>query len=329
MVFRRNYFRTVMASVSAFVSPSRYLADAYVASGVKEGTIEVIWNGVDTGQFDAMRREQHPSGITRFGFLGYFGRHKGVALLLEAAAIVCKSHATRIVLFGAGDQQGSYLRQARALGIESILELPGKVDNREIAAAYAALDVVVLPSIWPENQPVSIVEAMAAGLPVIASRVGGVPELVLNGVTGLLFEAGDVKGLARRMSAMCDGDLRTRVGRAARSLVEDITYSDQAERLLRAYHRFCARPLSAEVLSIIPAEGDLSLPPDVPLPVDCAAGDPAAMSIPRNWLTERQQEVLEARRLRVPVPGAPLRGEDVFGTGLSPQSPQVRAGSPA
>src|SRR4030095_4467041 len=71
-------------------------------------------------------------------------------------------------------------------GWEETGVFPGKVDNAEIETVYRRTDVLLLPSIWPENQPVSITEAMAAGIPVVASRIGGIPAVLADGGTGFL-----------------------------------------------------------------------------------------------------------------------------------------------
>ena len=76
----------------------------------------------------------------------------------------------------------------------------GKIPN--IEEAYAHTDVFVLPSIWPENQPVTITEAMAAHIPVIASDCGGIPELIENGKTGFLFAPGNAMDLAAKMDEL-------------------------------------------------------------------------------------------------------------------------------
>ena len=83
------------------------------------------------------------------------------------------------------------------MGLNDSVRFWGKI--KDITDAYAQTDVLILPSIWPENQPVTITEAMAAKIPVIASNSGGIPELVDDEKTGLLFEAGNAQDLARKM----------------------------------------------------------------------------------------------------------------------------------
>ncbi|MDH5174737.1 MAG: glycosyltransferase, partial [Elusimicrobiota bacterium] len=80
----------------------------------------------------------------------------------------------------------------------------GPFDNREISSVFSKLDVLVYPSIWYENQPIAILEALLAKIPVITSNLGGMAELVQDGVTGLLFEPGNPEDLYQKMVNMID-----------------------------------------------------------------------------------------------------------------------------
>ena len=84
------------------------------------------------------------------------------------------------------------------------MHVAGPIAHDDVARALAAIDVLVVPSIWPENSPLVIREAFLAGVPVVASRIGGIVELVDDGVSGLLFDAGDVDGLHRALQRLVD-----------------------------------------------------------------------------------------------------------------------------
>jgi hypothetical protein len=103
---------------------------------------------------------------------------------------------------------------------------------------YKKTDVLILPSIWPENQPVSITEAMACGLPVIAARMGGIPELVEDGRTGYLFEAGNAEDLARKMSAfLTDASKIARFGANGFDKIAASTFENQVDRIFEHYEK--------------------------------------------------------------------------------------------
>ena len=94
----------------------------------------------------------------------------------------------------------------------------------------------MLASVWDENQPVCLMEAMAAGLPVVASCKGGIPELIEHGSNGLMFAAGDASDLATQLHKLVvDGDLRHAMGREGRRRVETLDHDHQAVRLSELY----------------------------------------------------------------------------------------------
>jgi glycosyltransferase involved in cell wall biosynthesis len=112
----------------------------------------------------------------------------------------------------------------------------GQVDNQRIAAIYEQIDVLVVPSVWPENNPVTITEAMASGLPVIASDIGGISELVEHGVTGLLAPPRDPRALADIIERLLkDPDLRREMGQNGFTTIRQHDVRDQVARLLEIF----------------------------------------------------------------------------------------------
>jgi len=141
---------------------------------------------------------------------------KNHSLLMRAAALIAQAQARPIVILivGGGDLLGDLKREAENLGIAASIRFLGW--RRDLPAVYAASDVVVLTSL-NEGTPVSLIEAMAAGLPVVATAVGGVPDVVENGLTGTLVPSGSVEALADAINALvADRDLRCSLGRAGR-----------------------------------------------------------------------------------------------------------------
>jgi len=148
-------------------------------------------------------------------FLGRLWEKKGVVDLVRAVPIV-RTLVPHAQFFLAGDGDVDAVRNlALSLGVSEAVHLPGWVDGREKDALLANADVLVLPSYF-EGLGLCILEAMAFGVPVIATRVGGIPDVVEDGVTGLLMEPGDIEGLADRLVALLlDGTLRERLRVAA------------------------------------------------------------------------------------------------------------------
>jgi Glycosyl transferases group 1 len=119
----------------------------------------------------------------------------------------------------------------------------GKVPNQRVTEVYEHTDVLILPSIWPENQPVSITEAMAAGIPILASRIGGIPELVEDGMSGWLVAPGDASELALKIEFL--EEKRALVAQAGLNAAEKMRGNSTADRVaayLTLYHALKARP---------------------------------------------------------------------------------------
>ena len=129
---------------------------------------------------------------------------KAPHVLIESAGRLPRGSAS-VDLFGAyvpyhGDD--SYRHQLSPLLQRDHVRVHGAIAHEQVSKALASIDVLVVPSIWPENSPLAIQEAFLAGLPVVASRIGGIPEMVTDGKNGLLFRAGDVEDLARALTRL-------------------------------------------------------------------------------------------------------------------------------
>jgi glycosyltransferase involved in cell wall biosynthesis len=231
---RKDFLRVELGAIDLLVSPSRYLAERYVAAGFPAAKLRVIPYGVDIPRFSAIRRT--PSPRMRFSFIGYFGRHKGVPTLLEALQILRHRREQFVLnLVGDGELAASARRLVDDNGWGGSVRFWGRVDNARIDDVYRETDVLVLPSVWPENQPLTIGEAMAAAIPVIGSRLGGVPELVEDGRTGFLVEPGDPAALAKATSAFLDDPaLGPSLGRHAAERMAANTVEKRVEEYLTA-----------------------------------------------------------------------------------------------
>ncbi|MEM7355447.1 MAG: glycosyltransferase family 4 protein [Acidobacteriota bacterium] len=176
-------------------------------------------------------------------FVGRMRTRKAVAVLLEAfAQLRATAPEAELILAGDGEHRQALESQAESLGILEATRFLGAVPRGEIDRWYRKADVFCLPSTY-EGFPVVILEAMAAGLPVVATSVSGIPEAVEHGVTGLLVEPEDAVGLAQALGRLAsDAELCSRMGQSAkRSLNERFsirttgaTYMDLFEKVLEA-----------------------------------------------------------------------------------------------
>lgn len=232
---RRDYFTMNLDSVDAFISPSRCVADNYIAAGFSPEKIKVIWNGIEVGRFAPLQRTEN-RGVMRFTFLGYVGRHKGIHVLLDALRYLDRRHKIILNIVGAGEDLYLAKKQVKSMGRKDTVRFWGKVDNGTIQNVFLETDALVVPSIWPENQPVTITEAMASRVPVIASNIGGIPELVEDGITGYLFDTGNPIELARRMTECIENPEEARArGENGFNKIRDCTFEAQVEKVLRVY----------------------------------------------------------------------------------------------
>jgi glycosyltransferase involved in cell wall biosynthesis len=182
-------------------------------------------------------RSPRPSGAPIVvGSLGRLDQVKGYDLLLRAVAWL---PGVRAVVIGEGGARQDLERLARELGVADRVELPGWAEQP--SAVLLGFDVFCLPS-RSEGFPLSIVEAMLAALPVVATRVGSVAELVADGETGLVVERDDVDGLAAALARLRDDGLRERFGAAGRKRAQE-HYT--VEHMATAYQELWAQLVAA------------------------------------------------------------------------------------
>lgn len=193
--------------VDAFIAPSRFMQEAITHRVPVEKT-RLLYNGMDT---EGVRGTGADDGYALY--LGRLSAEKGVATLLQAHA--SSRAGWKLVVAGTGPLEAELkLKYKHASFV-------GHVTGDRLREVIDRASVVVVPSECYENCPMSVLEAMAYGKPVVGSRMGGIPELVLDGETGFLFEAGRVDDLWGRLDQlMHDGNLRGRLGANARQRVQ-------------------------------------------------------------------------------------------------------------
>lgn len=197
-----------------------------------------IYNGIDTAQYG--RRTRRSKRNPRVVFIGRLNRWKGYELFVDAAAAVAPEFPdARFQIFGSPPAGESWrleaLRDATSRdGPASRVEFGGFRDD--IPVLLETVDIVVVPSLWPEPFGLSVLEAMAAGCAVIASNHGAAPELIQHGGTGLLFEPGNGVQLAQCIRALLGDPARTRsLGSRARRRAQMFTLAAYVSAIQRVY----------------------------------------------------------------------------------------------
>lgn len=202
---------TYRNKVARYIALNNFCRSKFIEGGLPAGRIAVKPNFVDWVEVDphsSSFRESERQGLL---FVGRLAPEKGVGVLARAAALLPNS-----CLRVAGDGPEAHLLEG-VTGITRLGNLAGDAVRREMGSAVA----LVLPSLWYENFPRTIVEAFACGLPVIASRIGALVELVRDGETGLLFEPGNPRDLADKMAwTLAHPERMMEMGRRAREQYE-------------------------------------------------------------------------------------------------------------
>jgi glycosyltransferase involved in cell wall biosynthesis len=197
----RELFDRIVPSVDLFLAPSRFLRDRFASEwGIPESKIEHLRFGMDLEAFRAHPRT--PSPILRVAFVGSLIAAKGPHVLLEAWKRIPPGLRARgsLVLHGPALHEPEYVARLEALAAEAGARILGPLDRSEVPRALASIDLLVVPSVWFENAPLVIAEALAARTPLLVSDLGGMSELVEEGRGGWRFRIGDAEDLARKLS---------------------------------------------------------------------------------------------------------------------------------
>lgn len=229
--------RTSLSRARALVPVSRSLADYLFEQGYGRDRVTTIQNGV--AALEAQPDPRAADGPLVIGAVALFRPRKGIEVLLRALSrVVWQGDDVRLVVVGGFETEAyeaSVRRLCRDLGLEDRIEWRGF--REDVNAELARMDLLVLPSLFGEGMPMVVLEAMAAGLAIVATRVEGVPEVIRDGKEGLLVEPGDVGALADAIHAVAaDRPSLEAMGAAGRQR-QQTRYSDQAmaERLSLVY----------------------------------------------------------------------------------------------
>lgn len=232
--YMMRLYRNVVRAADFVTAPSEYsLREAEHALGHAIRNAVVIGNGVDADLFSRPRITTADPYVFAVGRLEHT---KGFDLLIAAWDLLPPRFSDhRLVIGGDGAEHGRLVRQAAATSASARIELLGRLDRSAVAERMRGASAFVLPS-RVEAQGLTVLEAMAAGTPVVASRVGGVPETVESGVNGLLFEPESAPALAEAITDILD-DASAAAARAqaGRITAEQRSWDRLTEQFLTVY----------------------------------------------------------------------------------------------
>ena len=179
--------RRVFDQVDLFVAPSSSIAEEFERLGVEAAKIRISDYGFVPLLRNAGNGNDNTQRRLRIGYVGTLVWHKGVHMLLDAVRRL-PADAYDLKIFGSPDVFPEYAAGLRTQAAGLPVRFMGAFDHERAAGVYAQLDVLVVPSLWLENSPLVIHEALMAGIPVVGARIGGIADLVENGRNGLLYD---------------------------------------------------------------------------------------------------------------------------------------------
>lgn len=198
---RAGFLRERMNKLDRVIVPTRLMEEMLVTNGLSPGKVVQRRFGIRPVSDEVHVKDA--TGNIRIGFIGGLSAHKGAHLLIRAVRLLPETVPLELKLYGRSDLNPDYFAKLlRLADADQRIRLCGTFPNEAIGNIFAELDVLVVPSIWYENTPLVIYSAQAARCPVIASNLGGMAEVVEHEKNGLLFEAGDVAGLAHAIERL-------------------------------------------------------------------------------------------------------------------------------
>lgn len=246
-IWKRCAARLINGPLTRVISVSNYGYECMTAFDLlPKNRFEMIYNGVDLTRvkddpqlgLDFRRRYSIPTDRAIVTQVSWIIPEKGITDFLETARLVTEQNRNvQFVLVGEGAYREQYMKDAAAMGIEDRVTWTGMVQDPFGEGVFAAADVICQFSRWEEVFGWMIAEGMAHGKPVVATRVGGIPELITDGQTGYLVPRGDTKAMSEKLlTLLTDPDMRARMGEAGRAVVaEKFDLRKNVAQLIRSY----------------------------------------------------------------------------------------------
>jgi glycosyltransferase involved in cell wall biosynthesis len=236
---RDALLRGALRAVQAILAPSEFLRQQFVTNGyVSSDRIQVIENGIDMSS--VLPRRPRPVGErVRFVYIGSIAPHKGVHVLVEAFQRMATENHARLDIWGPLEPEPTYVRELQQSIVRPDICLNGTLRRQKLWQVLSESDVLVVPSLWYEaNSPLVVREALAAGVPVVASQLGAVAEKIEPGVTGLVFPPGDAIALANALQYLASTpgaieEMRSRIR-------PPLSVTENAHQIESVYQSVCA-----------------------------------------------------------------------------------------
>jgi len=236
----RMIIRKILKRADVVTATSRFLADETQKQLPPGKQVNVVPFGVDTAFFQPSKRFKRDKNIT-LCYIKALESHYGPHLLISTMPQILKNHPdTRLVMVGSGSQERNLRLLAQQLNISSLITFTGSLTPESVKGVLTKADIFIMPSLCQEAFGVAALEAQAMGVPVIASRRGGIPEAVKDGETGLLFDPDDSEQLFTALSKLMNNPkLRKQMGKKGKEFVSEMYDWDVcAQKMASLYNSF-------------------------------------------------------------------------------------------
>jgi teichuronic acid biosynthesis glycosyltransferase TuaC len=235
----------VISNTDQLVSVSSALKDAVEKIAVPKKTVKVVYNGCDLEDFtfssQNRQRYRHKMNISEdekvIIFVGELKKSKGIIELITAFnKLMPKYPKLHSFIVGNGPEYSNVKTEISANKLDKKVHLLGNQEHNEVSKWLSAADIFILPTHY-EGLPNAVLEAMACGLPVIATNVGGIPEVVINGTTGILIDVNDVSSIIESVDCLImNKELAKKIGAHGREVIKNkFSWERNAHEMINVY----------------------------------------------------------------------------------------------
>lgn len=221
-------YKLGLKNVDIFIAPSNYIQNL---AKIDVSPIIHLPNFIELRKFQKLKNNYN------LLFVGRLEKVKGIEFLIKALSLIIKVFPqTTMTIIGDGLNKTDLLNLIKNLQIEKYVQFRGWVENKDIDAYYEKASIVVIPSVWPENFPTVCNEAMSVGRPVIGTNIGGIPEMIDDGVNGYLVEPQNPEQIAEKVIKLFSEEkLLEELGRNARKKAEEFRIEKYVEKVEKVY----------------------------------------------------------------------------------------------
>lgn len=233
--FYRTTTKEIVKNVDIIIAPSQFVLDIHTKHGFfKNSKTIVLPHGIEIDNFGNYNKtnKTNDSKIINLLYVGSLTKHKGVHILIDAIKKI-KDDNLKLNIIGSGVYENKLKQLANN---DRRICFYGNVPNNEVKKFYEISDLVIVPSIWYDVRPNVIVEAFRAGLPVIGSNIGGIPELIKYNYNGFLFEPGNTEHLKVILEKnIIKRDVLRELGKNAQQFVKQFEMAEYIKKLYKIY----------------------------------------------------------------------------------------------